>query len=47
MVAQSTIEKKLSAMKAATSLEEIEEDEKNAGIIFDEAQFGKWPNDDV
>lgn len=26
-------------MKAANTLEDIEEDEKNAGLIFDEAQF--------
>lgn len=39
IVAQSSIAKKLGAMKAANALEDIQEDEKNAGILFDEAQF--------
>ena len=38
-----TITEKLGAIKSSqTALEDIEEDEKNAGLIFDEAQFGKY-----
>ena len=35
-----TITEKLGALKSSqTALEDIEEDERNAGLIFDEAQF--------
>ena len=39
---QRTIQEKLGALRSSqTLLEDIEEDEKNANLIFDEAQFGK------
>ena len=37
-----SINNKLGVMKSSqTALEDIEEDERNAGLLFDEAQFGK------